>query len=56
MWSCRMVHMAIKIENQLKRRGGNTHQNPSASSSSWKPNFARREEKPTLAKPKIESK
>ena len=29
-----MVHMAIKIENQLKRRGSNTRRNPSSSSSS----------------------
>ena len=28
-----MVHMAIKIENQLKRRGNNTRQNPRSSSS-----------------------
>ena len=51
-----MVHMAIKIENQQKRRGSSTCQNPSVSSSSWKPNFARRGEQPTIVKPKIESK
>ena len=28
-----MVHMAIKIENQLKRRGSSTQQNPSSGSS-----------------------
>ena len=28
-----MVHMAIKIENQLKRRGNSTRQNPSSGSS-----------------------
>ena len=38
-----MVHMAIKIEKHLKRRGSNTRQNPSSSSSSWKLNFVRRE-------------
>ena len=51
-----MVHMAIKIENQLKRRGGSTRQTPSACSSSWKPNFARKQEKPTIAKPKSKPK
>ena len=25
-----MVHMAIKIENQLKRKGNNTQQNPNS--------------------------
>ena len=29
-----MVHMAIKIGNQLKRRGSNIRQTPSSSSSS----------------------
>ena len=49
-----MVHMAIKIENQLKWRGSKTWQNPSPSS--WRPNFMRREEKPITAKPKFEPK
>ena len=50
-----MVHMSIKIENQLKKRDINTRQNPS-SSSSWRPNFVRREENPITAKPKPEQK
>ena len=33
-----IVHMAIKIENQIKRRGNSTWQYPSLRSS-WKPNF-----------------
>ena len=34
-----MVHMAIKIENQVKRRGSsNTLSAPSRSSSTWKSN------------------
>ena len=51
-----MMHMDIKIENQLKRKGKSTRQNLSSSSSSWKLNFVRREEKPITAKPKIEPK
>ena len=47
-----MVQLAIKIENQLKRRGSNTWQNPS-SSSSWRLNFVKREEKPITAKPNL---
>ena len=48
-----MVHMAIKIENQVKRRGSsNTHSAPSPSSSTWKSNQWRREEKQINAKPK----
>ena len=39
-----MVHMAIKIENQVKRRGSsNTHSTPSTSSSTWKSNQWRKE-------------
>ena len=52
-----MVHMAIKIENQVKRRGNsNTHSTPSPSSSTWKSNQWRKEEKPPNAKPKTEQK
>ena len=51
-----MVHMAIKIKNQLKRKGSNTRKNLSSSSSSWKPNFVRREDKPIIAKPKTKPK
>ena len=51
-----MVHMAIKIENQLKRRGNSTRPNPS-SGSSWKPpNFVKKNEKLAIAKPKIKQK
>ena len=52
-----MVHMAIKIENQVKRRGSNnTHSAPTPSSSTWKSNQWRKEEKPPTAKPKNEQK
>ena len=48
-----MVHKAIKVERQLKRRGiTRVAQGPG--SSPWKPNYTK-EEKPT-AKPKIEPK
>ena len=50
-----MMHMTIKIENQLKRRGSNTRQNLS-SSSSWMSNFVKKEEKQAIAKPKIEQR
>ena len=49
-----MVHMAIKIENQLKMRGC-TWQNPS-SGSSWRLNFVKKEKKQAIAKPKIKQK
>ena len=52
-----MVHMAIKIENQLKRRGSShTSSAPSPSSSTWKSNQWRKKEKPPNAKPKTEQK
>ena len=52
-----MVHMAIKIENQVKRRGSsNTHSAPSPSSFTWKSNQLRKEEKQPNAKPKMEQK
>ena len=52
-----MVHMAIKIENQLKRRGSsNTYSTPGPSSSTWKSNQWKKEEKPPNAKPKTELK
>ena len=52
-----MVHMAIKIENQAKRRSSrNTHFAPSPSSSTWKSNQWRKEEKQPNAKTKIEQK
>ena len=52
-----MVHMAIKIENQVKRRGSsNTRSTPGPSSSMWKSNQWKKEEKPPNAKPKTELK
>ena len=36
-----IVHMAIKIENQLKRIGSSTQQNLN-SGSSWRPNFVKK--------------
>ena len=50
-----MVHMAIKIENQVKRRDNtNTCSEPNPISSTWKSNQWRMEDKPPNAKPKIE--
>ena len=50
-----MVHMAIKIENQVKRRDNtNTRFEPSPISSTWKSNQWRKEDKPPNTKPKIE--
>ena len=52
-----MVHMAIKIENQVKRRGsGNTRCTPNPSSSTWKLNQWMKEEKQPNTKPKMEQK
>ena len=49
-----MVHMAIKIENQFKRRDStNISSEPSPISSTWKLNQLRKEDKPPNAKPKI---
>ena len=48
-----LVHMTIKIEKQVKRRGSsNTRSAPSPSSSTWKSNQWRKEEKQPNAKPK----
>ena len=50
-----MVHMAIKIENQVKWRDNtNTCSEPNPISSTWKSNQWRKEDKPPNAKPKIE--
>ena len=50
-----MVHMAIKIENQVKWRDNtNTCFEPNPISSTWKSNQWRKEDKPPNAKPKIE--
>ena len=52
-----MVHIAIKIANQVKKRdSSNTHSAPSSSLSTWKSNQWRKEEKPPNSKPKIEQK
>ena len=52
-----MVHMAIKIENQVKRRGNsNTRSIPGPSSSTWKSNQWKKKEKPPNAKPKTKLK
>ncbi|XP_073061780.1 uncharacterized protein [Primulina eburnea] len=51
-----MVQMAIKVEQQLKRRGvGRTNQTGGASSS-WRSNVGKREENKVVAKPKFETK
>ena len=50
-----MVHMDIKIGNQVKRRDNtNTHSEPSPISSTWKSNQWRKEDKLPNPKPKIE--
>ncbi|KAL5861525.1 hypothetical protein ACOSQ4_002821 [Xanthoceras sorbifolium] len=43
-----MVHMAIKVEQQLKRKGSTLVGQNSGSSSSWKPNWSRREDQPSF--------
>ena len=49
------MHMAIMIENQVKRRGSsNTRSTLGPSSSTWKSNQWRKEEKPPNTKHKIE--
>ena len=49
------MHMAIKIENKVKRRDStNTCSEPNPISSTWKSNQWRKEDKPPNAKPKIE--
>ncbi|PKI58777.1 hypothetical protein CRG98_020836 [Punica granatum] len=50
-----MVHMAIKIENQFKRRGS-TRASQSSSTSTWKPNQWKKDEKQSTSKSKIEQK
>ena len=50
-----MVHMAIKIENQVKWRDNtNTCSEPNPISSTWKSNQWRKEDKPPNGNPKIE--
>ncbi|KAL5844036.1 hypothetical protein ACOSQ3_010069 [Xanthoceras sorbifolium] len=43
-----MVHMAIKVEQQLKRKGSTWVGQNSGSSSSWKPNWSKREDQPSF--------
>ncbi|XP_031403186.1 uncharacterized protein LOC116212684, partial [Punica granatum] len=50
-----MVHMAIKIENQFKRRG-NTRASQSPSTSTWKPNQWKKDEKQSTSMLKTEQK
>ncbi|PKI67152.1 hypothetical protein CRG98_012480, partial [Punica granatum] len=50
-----MVHMAIKIENQFKRRD-NTRASHSPSTSTWKPNQWKKDEKQSTSKLKTEQK
>ena len=48
-----MVHMAIKIESQVKRSGSsNTRSAPSLSLSTWKSNQWRKEESHLMPSPK----
>ena len=44
MWRLRIVYKAIKIEQQLKKKG-NTHAAPSSSSTPWKPSYVKRDER-----------
>ena len=49
-----MVHMAIKVEQQLKRKGSTWVGQNSVSSSSWKSNWSKKDDQPsfkTKAKP-----
>jgi hypothetical protein len=43
-----MVHMAIKVEQQLKRKGSTRVGQNSGSSSSWKPNWSKRDDQPSF--------
>ncbi|KAL5813709.1 hypothetical protein ACOSQ4_024350 [Xanthoceras sorbifolium] len=43
-----MVHMAIKVEQQLKRKGSTRVGQNSGSSSTWKPNWSKREDQPSF--------
>ncbi|XP_052181971.1 uncharacterized protein LOC127794765 [Diospyros lotus] len=48
-----MVHMAIKVERQLKRKGS-TRIGQNSGSSTWKSNWSKKDEKPNF-KPKVET-
>ena len=43
-----MVHTAIKVEQQLKRKCSTQVGQNSGSSSSWKPNWSKREDQPSF--------
>ncbi|KAK1562581.1 hypothetical protein Q3G72_014403 [Acer saccharum] len=43
-----MVHMAIKVEQQLKKKGSTRVGQNSGSSSSWKPNWSKKEDQPSF--------
>ncbi|KAL5781925.1 hypothetical protein ACOSP7_006954 [Xanthoceras sorbifolium] len=43
-----MVHMAIKVEQQLKRKGSTRVGQNSGSSSTWKPNWSKMEDHPSF--------
>ena len=49
-----MVHMAIKVENQLKRKGSNAQQTPFLEST-WRPNVMKKEEKLDSTKSKTKN-
>ena len=49
-----MVHMAIKVENQLKRRGSNARQTPYLGFT-WRPNVVKKEKKLVSTKSKTEN-
>ncbi|XP_075521546.1 LOW QUALITY PROTEIN: uncharacterized protein LOC142554754 [Primulina tabacum] len=51
-----MVQMAIKVEQQLKRRGVVRTNQTGGSSSSWRSNVVKHEENKLVTKPKIETK
>ncbi|XP_073286746.1 uncharacterized protein [Primulina huaijiensis] len=51
-----MVQMAIKVEQQLKRRGVGRTNPTGGSSSSWRSNVVKREENKVVTKPKFETK
>ncbi|KAI9195068.1 hypothetical protein LWI28_011352 [Acer negundo] len=43
-----MVHMAIKVEQQLKRKGSTRVGKNSGSSSSWNPNWSKKDDQPSF--------
>ncbi|XP_073120147.1 uncharacterized protein [Henckelia pumila] len=51
-----MVQMAMKVEHQLKRRGDGRLPSGRGSSTSWRPNIAKREDNKPVYKPKSDTK